>query len=298
MSLPKNKFSIKELEEITGIKAHTIRTWEKRYQFPKPLRSDTNIRYYLSEELQKLLNVSYLIQNQHKISKLSLLNHQQLSQLVMEQSATEHPNQHLINQLKISMLSFDEPLFHKEFDKIVKERGFEILCKQYLFPFLKHVGLLWQTNYICPTHEHFISNLVREKFFAAIDKLSMSNLDDNTRYVLFLPEHEIHEIGLLFLHYLLRFHKKQSIYLGQSIPITHLQHLSGSEETTTHFITVFSMPIGDKELEKYNNEFCELADCGFNKISAIHFDGLNTKLFPKDVDLQSNYEDLLASILL
>lgn len=298
MSLPKNKFSIKELEEITGIKAHTIRTWEKRYQFPKPLRSDTNIRYYLSEELQKLLNVSYLIQNQHKISKLSLLNHQQLSQLVMEQSATEYPNQYLINQLKISMLSFDEPLFHKEFDKIVKERGFEITCKHYLFPFLRHVGLLWQTNYICPAHEHFISNLVREKLFAAIDKLSVSNLDNNTRYVLFLPEHEIHEIGLLFLHYMLRFNKKHSIYLGQSIPSIHLHHLSGSENMPTHFITVFSIPIGDKELEKYNNEFSELKNSGFNKLSAIHFDGINTKAFSKDIDLQNNYEDLLTSILL
>lgn len=297
MSLPKNKFSIKELEEITGIKAHTIRTWEKRYQFPKPMRSDTNIRYYLSEELQKLLNVSYLIEHQHKISKLSLLNHQQLSQLVLEQSATTHPNQYIINQLKISMLSFDEALFHKEFDKITKEKGFEIACQHYLFPFLKHIGLLWQTNYICPAHEHFISNLVRQKLFSAIDKLSSANMENTSKYVLFLPEHEIHEIGLLFLHYMLRKHSKHSIYLGQSIPIPHLHHLAGNKDSPTHFITVFSMPVGNKELKAYNKQFNELIDNKYNRVTAIHFDGIDTKLFDEKIKLQPHYQDLLAEIL-
>ena len=216
------RYSIKDLEKLSGIKAHTLRIWEQRYGIVNPKRSPTNIRYYDDEDLQLLLNISFLNRNGLKISKIAQLNHDEIRHTVKRISSSnlDFPNQ--VNALVIAMVNLDEERFEKIIATNTLQFGFEQTMLKIVYPFLKQIGILWQTGSINPAHEHFISNLIRQKLIVAVDG-QISSLNPQARkYLLFLPEGELHELSLLFSAFLIKSRHNRVIYLGQNLPTSDL----------------------------------------------------------------------------
>jgi DNA-binding transcriptional MerR regulator len=219
----KTEFTIKDLENFSGIKAHTIRIWEKRYNLLTPNRTDSNIRYYDIQNLQKLLNVSFLNSNGIKISKIAELQESKLNATVREIISKTGIDTQASNTLKLAMLNFDENLFNVTYNNLIAQSSLRDVFKNIFLPFLNEIGLLWQVNSITPAHEHFITNLIKQKIFINIERLQLSSPTNFDKvFVLYLPMNEIHELGLLYLHFELLLHGYQSIYLGQSVPVSNL----------------------------------------------------------------------------
>lgn len=218
------KYSIKELEQLSGIKAHTIRIWEKRYSLIAPRRTDTNIRFYSDDDLKKIINVSLLNSNGFKISKIAAMSTDEISQKVIELSDTKNDYSIHINQLVTSMVHLDEEKFETALSGFFLRYNFEQTMTEIVYPFLEKTGVLWQTRNISPAQEHFISNLIRQKVIVGIDGLPLQS-DSRKSALLFLPENELHEIGLLFSHYLLRKSGFRTIYLGQAVPHSDLKRV-------------------------------------------------------------------------
>jgi len=217
-----NRFSIKDIEILTGIKPHTIRIWEQRYGIIKPQRTATNIRYYTEEDLKLMLNVSLLNKMGFKISKITCLKPNEIEHKVL--SLVEQANDADINlsALLNCMVRLDEDTFEHLLNKYLETNGLESTMTRILFPFLYRIGLLWQTGSITPAYEHFFTNLVRQKIIAAIDKQVLSPLPDAKRFLLFLPPNEPHELGLLYAHYVIRQRGHRSVYMGLNLPIDHI----------------------------------------------------------------------------
>jgi DNA-binding transcriptional MerR regulator len=215
-------YSIKDIEQLSGIKAHTIRSWESRYQLIEPKRTDTNIRYYDDEQLKFILNVSLLLKNGHKISKVSSLDTIDFIkeiEKVYEQSLLHDTTVKLdldSNDLMVSMIDMDTNKFHRIYENSVKNNGFETTVTGLIYPFLEKVGILWTLGQINPSHEHFISCLIRQKIISGIDRLEQPI--SGKKFFLFLPAGEHHEIGLLMAHYLLKKNGARVYYLGQNLP--------------------------------------------------------------------------------
>lgn len=212
-------YSIKDLERLSGIKAHTIRIWEKRYGVVEPKRTDTNIRYYTNEELKKILNVAILNNYGVKISKIVGLTADELHQKVLEISNEDVEENIQVESLVIAMVEVDESRFEKILANCTLRLGFEQTLLRIVYPFFKKVGILWQAGAINPAQEHFISNLIRQKLIVAIDSQGMMVKENPKRFLLFLPEGELHELGLLFYSYIIQKAGHKVIYLGQSVPI-------------------------------------------------------------------------------
>ena len=189
MNNVKTSFSIRDMENLSGIKAHTIRIWEKRYNLFSPERTDTNIRTYNLESLQKLLNVTLLYNNGYKISKIAKLGDQNIPSLVNEIIAKNSEKSHSINSFKLAMLNFDQSLFLKTYNGLMEEKSFTQIFNEVFIPLLNELGLLWQTNTISPAHEHFISNLIKQKIYIHTEMLQFETPSRKVEvYVLFLPE--------------------------------------------------------------------------------------------------------------
>lgn len=217
-----NRFSIKDIEILTGIKPHTIRIWEQRYGIIKPQRTATNIRYYTENDLKLMLNVSLLNKMGFKISKITCLKPNEIEHKVL--SLVEQANDADINlsALLNCMVRLDEDTFEHLLNKYLETNGLEITMTKILFPFLYRIGLLWQTGSITPAYEHFFTNLVRQKIIAAIDKQFLSPSPDAKRFLLFLPPNEPHELGLLYAHFVIRQRGHRSVYMGLNLPIDHI----------------------------------------------------------------------------
>ena len=219
------KYSIKELEQLSGIKAHTIRIWEKRHQIIAPSRTDTNIRYYSDDDLKKILNISILNSNGLKISKIADLSSEELS-LKVEELSHQRPEMEMhIDRMVIAMVELDEIKFEKLISDLTLKYGFVNTIKNIIYPFLEKIGVLWLTGNINPAQEHFISNLIRQKLIVAIDGLPVTNKPEAKRVILFLPENELHELGLLFYHYLIKRLSYKTYYLGQCVPLDDLENV-------------------------------------------------------------------------
>jgi DNA-binding transcriptional MerR regulator len=215
-------YSIKELEQLSGIKAHTIRIWEKRHNLIEPQRTQTNIRLYSDFDLKKLINVSLLNNNGFKISSIARMTNDQLQRTVLDLSQSKNKSAIYVDQFVTHMLDLDEEKFERQLSAIEKKYGFESTITEVVYPFLEKIGLLWQTGNITPAHEHFISNLIRQHIIVAI--ASLPTVSRTTiRVVLFLPETELHEIGLLFFHYITRKNGFKTFYLGQAVPHNDLK---------------------------------------------------------------------------
>lgn len=251
----KNQFSIKDLENLTGIKAHTIRIWEKRYNLLQPKRTDTNIRYYDLANFQKLLNVSYLNNNGYKISKIATIQEEEIPNLVKEIANENNLDSHAINAFKLSMLNFDQSLFYKTYESLLKDKDFESIFYTIFIPLLTEIGLLWQTDTITPAHEHFISGLVRQKILINTELLQAKLQNKSTTtFVLYLPENEIHELGLMFVNYLLLKKGYHCIYLGQSVPILSLKDIQSYYDDIV-FISYLTVKPSSEDLRKYLEKF-------------------------------------------
>lgn len=217
-----NRFSIKDIEVLTGIKQHTLRIWEQRYNLPQPKRTATNIRYYDGSDLKLLLNVSMLNRFGIKISKITKLNEDEMERMVLTYMEKENSACVVMESLINAMLRIDEVAFEKTITKNILQHGLEKTILEVVFPFLKRIGILWQSGSINPAYEHFISNLVKQKLMVAIDGQSKLLHSDSKKFILFLPAGEPHEIGLLFANYLIRSRGYHSIYLGQNLPLNDL----------------------------------------------------------------------------
>lgn len=254
----KNQFSIKDLENLTGIKAHTIRIWEKRYNLLEPKRTDTNIRYYDLASFQKLLNVSYLNNNGYKISKIATLEEDKIPNLVREIAEESNSESHAINAFKLSMLNFDQVLFYKTYESLLKEKDFEDIFYDIFIPLLTEIGLLWQTDTITPAHEHFLTSLLRQKILINTEKAQSKQINkSNKTFVLYLPENEIHELGLLFINHQLVSKGYQSILLGMSVPLESLIDLKNYYDELI-YISYFTVKPEKNEIEKYIEDFSQL----------------------------------------
>jgi MerR family transcriptional regulator, light-induced transcriptional regulator len=215
-------YSIRELEHLSGIKAHTIRIWEQRYGILSPKRTGTNIRYYDDADLKTILNISLLNNRGYKISKIARLSSSQIAGEVVALCSAELDYPQQVNALILAMIELDEEKFDRSFTQPVLQMGFENAMLRIVYPFMERIGILWQTGNINPAHEHFVSNLIRQKLIVAIDGQIGRWSPDAARFVLFLPEGELHEIALLFMHFLLRTRQYPVLYLGQNLPMADL----------------------------------------------------------------------------
>lgn len=220
------RYSIKDLEKLSGIKAHTIRIWEKRYQLIEPARTLTNIRSYSDEDLRRLLNVSILNKYGFKISNIAGMTPGEISGAVLDISLNENGSQNEIESLVLSMIEMDEHRFEKLLASAIIRVGFENVITDVLHKFFEKIGLLWQIGSINPSQEHFISNLIRQKLIMAIDGQNDSLPESGKTFLLFLPAGEYHELGLLFFHYLVKKAGHTTIYLGQNVPTENLADIA------------------------------------------------------------------------
>ncbi|MDD7885016.1 MerR family transcriptional regulator [Flavivirga sp. 57AJ16] len=292
-------FSIKDLENLTGIKAHTIRIWEKRYNLLSPNRTDTNIRNYSLASFQKLLNISYLNNNGLKISKIANLKEDEIPIKVKEIASRAKIEDHAINALKMAMINFDQALFYSTYNHLLKNKSFSEVFYTVFLPLLNDIGLLWQTNTITPAHEHFLSIHIKQKILLNIERLQILEPKPASKtFVLFLPDNEIHDIGLLFINYQLRSKGYHTIFLGGSVPMENLTDLLGFFEDIT-FISYFTVSPQAQDIPGYINRFNELLLNKENtkllllgkKLSNISIEGL-----PKKVKIYNTIQDLIKGL--
>ena len=246
------QFSIKDLEHFTGVKSHTIRAWEQRYNLLVPKRTATNIRYYSGDDLKKLLNVSYLMYHGMKISKIADLGDEALIDKVNEVQIEEGGLSAVFSRLKLSMLNYDEALFNEIVREHSNEYGLEKTVLEVFLPFLSQIGVLWLTNSICPAQEHFISHLMRQVLNSAVDCLQEDLKSDAPIAVLYLPEREIHDISLLFIHFLCRKYQIRSVFLGASVPFSDLMGVA-EQFPNARFVSYCTTYPASSEAQSYVN---------------------------------------------
>lgn len=250
----KNTFSIKDMENLSGIKAHTIRIWEKRYNVLEPMRTDTNIRLYDLSALQKLLNIVLLHDYGYKISKISKLSPEKIPLLVNEIISEKSAKDHAISSFKMAMMNFDQTLFFTTYAALLSEKSFKEIFRDVFLPLINEIGLLWQTNTITPAHEHFISYLIKQKLLVNTEKIQIRNpTKENKVFVLYLPHNEIHELGLMYLNYEILLNGYKSIYLGESVPVSSLKDLKNYYDNITYVCYTTVEPNKD-EINPYVNE--------------------------------------------
>lgn len=256
MDRVKSNFSIKNLENLSGIKAHTLRIWEKRYNLLEPERTDTNIRRYSLDSLRKLLNVTLLYNHGFKISKIASLNADEIPKLVRSIALKSNSEQVSINAFKLAMINFDYELFDSNYEEIQQHHDFEYIFMQIFMPLMKELGILWQTGAISPTHEHFITNLVKQKIYLQTERLQRDKAknEDQPIFVLFLPENEIHELGILYLNFLILSKGYRTIFLGQSLQSSSLQTLY-SYDTTFNFVSYLTVEPNKEEIMPFLKDF-------------------------------------------
>ena len=220
-----SSYSIKDLEQVTGIKAHTIRIWEQRYHFLQPSRTETNIRSYSSEELKTILNVSLLNKYGFKISHIDKMSADQIEEKILSLNQIDAIRERVVNVLIKEMVSLNMHAFEKQLDIYIGQKGVDKTITEIVFPFLERVGILWMTNHINPAQEHLATNLLRQKIILGIERLPAVS-EHNKNVILFMPEGEYHEIGLLFVYFLLKQEGIYVNYLGANVPMKDLVYLT------------------------------------------------------------------------
>ncbi|WKZ58360.1 MAG: MerR family transcriptional regulator [Cyclobacteriaceae bacterium] len=285
------QYSIKELEKLSGIKAHTIRIWEKRHHIVEPGRTDTNIRLYSDEDLKKIINVSLLNNHGIKISRIADMTHEEINRKIVELSEQKSDTTIFIDQLIVAMVDLDEERFEKVLSSLFLRFGFEKTITDIVYPFMEKIGVLWQTENITPAQEHFISHLIRQKLIVAIDGLS-TKPNRTERVLLFLPENEWHELGLLFFHYLVRKDGYKTIYLGQSVPMKDVVSVVNVHQPDILITSIISSPFGIK-IDDFLNQLSDTFSNQRVLVSGYQTRFLNRKNF-KNIEIFHNALDLKA----
>ncbi|WP_100804292.1 MerR family transcriptional regulator [Ulvibacter sp. MAR_2010_11] len=294
----KTQFSIKDLENLSSIKAHTIRIWEKRYKLLSPERTSTNIRYYGVESLKRLLNVNLLYKKGHKISKIAELSNAQIQALIEEESETA---QELIaiKNFKSAMFDFDAGLFHSTFEMLSENKSFSEIFTEVFLPLLSEIGILWQTGSIDPAHEHFISELIKQKVIVSIETLHKDFRKEHDKtFVLYLPLNEIHEIGLLYCNYEILSAGYKTIYLGNNIPLESLQYVLKHHDNII-FLSYFTVAPHGESLEAYADNFKKtiqaVKPCTL-WIMGAQAKGINSTKFPEGVRTFSGISEFVTTL--
>jgi MerR family transcriptional regulator, light-induced transcriptional regulator len=246
-------YSIKELEKLSGIKAHTLRIWEKRYNLIDPHRTNTNIRYYTDSDLKRILNVAVLYRHGIKISSIAKLNEYELKEEIIRISDSSHSSDTIINSMVLAMIDLDEYKLEAMIEKSIKKIGFKSTVTDILYSFLEKVGILWQSGDVYPAQEHFVSYLIRQKIIAATDRISNPYNPASKKFLLYLPEGEWHEIALLFAQYLIVSANHEVIYLGQSVPYSDVLALGASKKFDNIVVSCSNSKPGS-ELRRYLEE--------------------------------------------
>jgi DNA-binding transcriptional MerR regulator len=266
MKIGQGKYSIKDLERLSGVKAHTIRIWEQRYNLLVPERTDTNIRLYNDKELKQLLNIALLINQGSKISHISKLSESQICEKIHQLSLNPtHQDQFFqiqINELVLAMLEFKDSKFDKVISTCTLKYGFESTMMNVLIPFLHKIGVMWRTGEANIVQEHFISNLIRRKILVAIDGFIDTEKEDAETYLLYLPENELHEIGLLFGKYLLKVRGKNVIYLGQNVPFEDVVYFCRNHQpkyVLTFFTAAYAIDTIKTYLSSLSSEIAQFS---------------------------------------
>lgn len=222
------EFQIRELAHLTGVKAHTIRVWEQRYNLLTPKRTATNIRFYADDDLCTLLNVALLADHGYRISRIALMTPDQRAREVETLAGQPEPDEsHVLQLLVRATVGLDEFMFDQALGGAIRADGLPRTMLRIVYPFMERIGILWQTGTINPAQEHMITNLIRQQVIVAIDGLRAAPPPDAPRFVLYLPENELHELALLFMHFLLRARGLRVLYLGQDLPTRDLQAVCG-----------------------------------------------------------------------
>jgi DNA-binding transcriptional MerR regulator len=244
-----SSYTIKDLEQISGIKAHTIRIWEQRYHFLQPQRTETNIRSYSANELKVILNVSLLNKYGYKISHIDKMSSSDIEDKILGLNQFEAEKERLVNGMIKDMVSLDMYSFEKNLDLYIAQKGIEKTITEIIFPFLERVGILWITNHINPAQEHLSTNIIRQKIILGIEKLPKIPTS-NKHIVLFMPEGEYHEIAILFVQFLLK-QKGYSIdYLGANVPSVDIKYLTDNKKVD-HLYAHITAPIKGFKMNKF-----------------------------------------------
>jgi DNA-binding transcriptional MerR regulator len=293
-----SKYSIKDLEHLSGIKAHTLRMWEQRYDFIIPKRTSTNIRFYEDEDLKLLLNTAVLIKSGLRISKVSKMTPDEIRSKVLEEAHYRGDLESQVSSLKIAMLDYNEELLEKVLSTSLLKIGTEETFAKLVSAFICEIGVLWQTNAISIAHEHFVTNLLKQKLFSAIDQLNFSKKEGAKTFILYLPENELHELGLLYAHYKLKKAGHRSIFLGQALPVEYLKDFS-EKIKVDHLVSIFTINPPAESIDTYFQNL-------FNNIIGanimFHVTGYQTSNWQIPSNLEdrvkrySNLEHLLSEI--
>lgn len=254
-------YSIRDLEKLTGIKAHTIRIWEQRYSLIAPARTDTNIRYYTDDNLRHLLNVALLNRHGHKISKLARMQPDEIAHRVAEIAEQNHSASTQIDALTLAMINLDEEAFRRIFTGFVQEFGFEQTMLELVYPFLNKLNVLWLTDSINPAHEKFISHLIRRKIMCAIDREERPLSAEAAVFLLYLPDDETQELTLLFMHYLLRNRGQKVVYLGPGATLSDLRDACQALRPGYVF-TILQEPLPRQPIQHYIDQAAQLLPQG------------------------------------
>ncbi|PWS33685.1 MerR family transcriptional regulator [Pedobacter paludis] len=218
-------YTISDLEQLSGIQSHTIRIWEQRYNALTPMRSEGNTRLYDDKQLVKLLNIVSLNQSGLKISKICKLSDAEVKTLLVKeyhQISSDQQVEYYITQLIKFGIAFEEKSFCSLLDEALSTYGLSATYKSIMYPLLTRLGLMWLKEDICPAHEHFLTNIIKQKIFSAINEIPIGENAEQT-WLLFLPEDEDHDIGLLYANYFLRSANQKVIFLGSKVPLSSLE---------------------------------------------------------------------------
>ncbi|UYZ64841.1 MerR family transcriptional regulator [Hymenobacter weizhouensis] len=242
-------FSISDLEQLSGIKAHTIRIWEQRYGILRPVRTATNIRTYCDDDLRRLLNVATLCGRGYRISQVARLTEQELSKAVISCCDDAHDYSQQVNGLLAAMLEMNELQLSALLSRAIRQLGFEPAILHVAYPFLQRIGIMWQAGTVNPAQEHLVTNLLRQKLLAATDALDPVQPAEARRWVLFLPEGEMHELALLFMNYALRARGHHVLYLGQNLPTQELVSVCATYQPYALCTVMTAVPERDRVQE-------------------------------------------------
>ena len=297
----KSTFSIKNLENLSGIKAHTLRIWEKRYNLLEPERTDTNIRRYSLDSLKRLLNITLLYNHGFKISKIATLNEDEIPELIRSIALKSNSEQVAINAFKLAMINFDYDLFDTNYNEILQHNDFQYVFLNVFMPLMRELGILWQTGAISPAHEHFVTNLIKQKLHLITESLQRKKPEQGNLpiFVIFLPENEIHELGVLYLNYLILNSGYRTIFLGQSLQTESLETLY-SYNSRFYFVSYLTVePNKDEIMPFLNNFYTELLE---NRNSKLLLFGpqqieIDTDNMPGQIELFRSVESFIAKYL-
>lgn len=245
-------YSIKDLEKLSGVKAHTLRIWEKRYGIIKPKRTETNIRYYLDDDLKHVLNITFLNRKGMKISKIASLRKEDIEHKVAEHTEVDIEFENQLDGLTLSLLELNEYQFDKIIETNIKQKGFKETMLEVIYPLLDKLSTMWMTGSINTSHERFVSNIIRRKTIAAIDRLEITRDKSAKKFLIYLPEAENHELSLLFLHYLIKAKKFSVINLGLNIGLMELQDAYDISKPN-YIFTIINDSFTEKPLQPYIN---------------------------------------------